>query len=105
MAEWMRRMVLPQVGPSLLAAGAVLIGLSCGGGDVTAPTTGSVEITTATSGPEPDVDGYAVTVDGGPEVGIASNGTLRRDNLESGTHSVRLAGMARNCGVDTTPAA
>jgi probable HAF family extracellular repeat protein len=100
MAEWMRRMVLPQVGPSLLAAGAVLIGLSCGGGDVTAPTTGSLEITTATSGSEPDIDGYAVTVDGGGAASIASNGSVRRDNLESGSHSVHLAGMAANCGVD-----
>ena len=100
MAEWMRRMVLTQVGPSLLAAGAVFIALSCGGGDVTAPTNGSLEITAATSGPEPDVDGYAVTVDGGAAAPIPSNGTVRRDNLESGSHSVRLTGMAVNCGVD-----
>ena len=100
MAEWMRRVVLTQVGPSLLAAGAVLIGLSCGGEDITAPTTGSLEITTATSGPEPDADGYTVTIDGGAGTGIASNGILRRENLESGSHSVRLAGMAANCGVE-----
>jgi hypothetical protein len=55
------RGMLRQVGLSLVAGGAVLTGLSCSGGDVTAPTTGSLEITTTTSGPEPDVHLVAMT--------------------------------------------
>ena len=99
MGERTRRVMLRQVELSLVAAGAVLTALSCGGGDVTAPTTGSLEITTTTSGPEPDADGYAVTIDDGAESPLGANATLQRDNLEPGNHSVRLTGMAANCTV------
>jgi probable HAF family extracellular repeat protein len=99
MGEWMRSRVLQRVGTSLLAGGAGLGGLSCSGDDVGPGTNGSIEIVTATSGTEPDLDGYAVTIDGGPETAVTANGTLRRDNLASGGHSVRLAGVAAHCAV------
>jgi Tol biopolymer transport system component len=93
MHEWMRRVTTWGVG--LLV---VLTGVSCsGGGDVTAPTTGSLEVTTATTGPEPDGDGYAVSVDGDAESQLGANASLQRDNLEAGDHSVQLTGMAANC--------
>jgi hypothetical protein len=77
-----------------------LAGLSCGGGDVTPPaTTGSLAITTSTTGPEPDGDGYAVSIDDGTETAIPASGTLQRDNVEPGTHSIRLTGIAANCTV------
>jgi Tol biopolymer transport system component len=91
---------LGELGLRLLAMGAVLFGLSCSGGDISAPTTGSLEITTATSGPEPDPDGYTVAIDDGAETAIGVNGTLRRDNLETGNHTIRLAGLAPNCTVE-----
>jgi Tol biopolymer transport system component len=79
---------------------AVLIGLGCGGGDITPPpTSGSITITTSTTGPESDTDGYAVTIDGGTETAIPASGTLQRDNIEPGNHSVQLTGMAANCTV------
>ena len=99
MGEWTRK-ALRQIGPSLLAAGAALTGLSCGGGDITAPETGAINITTSTSGPVPDSDGYAVTIDGGVETPLGVNATVRRDSLEAGAHSVQLNGVAANCAVD-----
>ena len=83
----------------LLIVGAALTGLACGGGDITTPDTGSIAVTTVTTGPEPDADGYAVAIDDGAETPIPANGTIERDNVEPGGHSIRLTGMAPNCTV------
>ena len=99
MGKWIRR-VVRHMGLTFVAAGGVLTGFSCGGGDVTAPTTGTIEITTATSGPEPDADGYAVSIDDGAETPLGVNATVQHDDLDPGTHSVRLTGMAANCSVE-----
>ena len=90
---------LGQVSLSLLLAGSVLAGLSCGGEDLQAPTTGILEITTVTTGPEPDTDGYVVTVDDATQTVIGANATFQLQNVQSGDHSVRLAGVAENCAV------
>lgn len=75
---------------------AALIGLGCSGGDLTPPpTSGSVTITTSTTGQESDADGYAVAIDGGTETAIPASGTLQRDNVEPGDHSIRLDGADR----------
>ena len=83
----------------LLIVGAALTGLACGGGDITTPDTGSIAVTTVTTGPEPDADGYAVAIDDGAEIAIPASGTMQRDNLELGNHSIRLSRMAANCTV------
>lgn len=93
------QMRLGQVSLSLLLAEAVLAGLGCGGEDLQAPTTGILEITTATTGPEPDTDGYVVTVDDATQTVIGANATFQLQNVQSGDHSVRLAGVAENCAV------
>lgn len=93
------QMLLRQLSLSLLMAGSVLAGLSCGGEDIAAPTTGILEITTATSGPEPSPDGYVLTVDDGLQTVIGPNATFRQENVEAGDHSVRLAGVVENCAV------
>jgi Tol biopolymer transport system component len=84
---------------SILMAGSVLAGLGCGGEDLQAPTAGILEITTATTGLEPDTDGYVVTVDDGSQRVIGANATFQLLNVESGDHSVQLAGVAENCAV------
>jgi probable HAF family extracellular repeat protein len=100
MGERRRRAVSWQAGLALLVAGAALSGLGCSGGDLTPPpTSGSVTITTSSTGPEPDADGYGVTIDGGTETAIPASGSLQLDNLEPGNHSIRLAGVAANCTV------
>jgi hypothetical protein len=85
----------------LLGVSLVSAGLSCGddGGDIGPTPSGSLEITTATSGAEPDGDGYAVKIDGGTETAIGTNASLRQDNLEPGNHTVLLTGVAGNCAV------
>ena len=66
--------------------------------------TGSIEVSVSTSGGTPDVDGYAVMVDGvlGPQ--IDPNGALSVPDVPAGTHAVSLSGLAFNCQVtDPTP--
>lgn len=62
-------------------------------------TSGSVRITTATSGNPPDPDGYSVTVDGGTAQAIGPNTSLTVAGVSVGEHSLRLAGVAANCRV------
>ena len=63
------------------------------------PVTGGVSVTTATSGPSPDADGYTVTVDGGDAGAIAADGTLAIADLGAGDHLLGLGGVAANCAV------
>src|SRR4051812_35272242 len=93
------QMLLRQVRLGLLTTGAVFAGTSCGGEDIQAPTTGILEITTATSGSEPDTDGFVITVDDGPPTVIGANATLQLQNVEAGNHVVHLAGLAETCTV------
>ncbi|MEA2712055.1 MAG: hypothetical protein QOK27_16 [Gemmatimonadales bacterium] len=84
------------------AAGVVLIAatLTCGGGEsLTAPTAGTLEVTTSTSGVEPDPDGYMMQMDAEPPQPIAPTGTLRSSNVAPGNHTVGLSGIAGNCTV------
>ena len=91
------RRTLQQLIAGLLATAPLLA--SCGGDDVTAPPAASLVITTATSGPEPDTDGYTVSVDGGAEIPVGSNATYRDESIEPGSHSVLLGGLSANCTV------
>ena len=62
------------------------------------PDAGSLEVTTATTGSDPD-DGYTVTVDGGTAQSIGANATLSLANVAAAEHQVRLQGIADNCTV------
>jgi CARDB len=85
----------------LLAIAPAALWLGCGGGaDVAVgPELGTLEITTATSGPEPDPDGYAVSVDGATPEAIGINASAQHTGLAVGNHMVVLAGLAPNCTV------
>jgi hypothetical protein len=61
------------------------------------PTTGSMRITVATTGPSPDADGYTFSLDNGQPQSIAANGTRTVGDLQAGTHTVQLGGVAQNC--------
>ena len=61
---------------------------------------GTLEITSATTGTELDGDGYTISIDGGAETSLGANATIRREGLEAGNHTVRLAGLASNCVMD-----
>ncbi|HUR95924.1 MAG TPA: hypothetical protein VMY76_15180, partial [Gemmatimonadales bacterium] len=79
--------------------------LGCGGGgaDITGPPVGALDVVVATSGPEPDVDGYAVSIDGAAPAAIGTNATRRTDGLAAGSHTVSLSGVAANCAVTGEP--
>jgi Tol biopolymer transport system component len=62
-------------------------------------TTGSIEATTSTSGPDPDPDGYTVTVDGGTPEPVGVNGTVTIPGVSAGDRSVELGDVAGNCSV------
>jgi Tol biopolymer transport system component len=63
------------------------------------PTTGGVVITTATSGPLPDVDGYTVSVDETDGVSMGVNDAITISDLPPGAHEITLGGLAENCSV------
>jgi hypothetical protein len=72
----------------------------CSGADITTPpTTGQIKVTTSTSGTEPDSDGYSVSLDTLGGVPIAANGSVLL-TADPGDHTVELAGVSPNCGVD-----
>jgi WD40-like Beta Propeller Repeat len=63
------------------------------------PPTGTIVISTTTTGPRPDPDGYAAKVDAGGGQAIASIGTLTVPNLPVGDHTIQLSGLASNCSL------
>jgi hypothetical protein len=75
--------------------------LGCGGGgsDITVPQLGTLEVTTSTSGPEPDPDGYLISVDGGQPTPVGANAIFRLADLPAGQHALELSGLAGNCFV------
>jgi Tol biopolymer transport system component len=70
---------------------------------VCSPTTGSIRVTTQTSGSPVDPDGYSVSVDGGSGQPIGVAGSVTLANLAAGNHSVQLAGLASNCTTTSNP--
>src|SRR5207248_7725345 len=63
------------------------------------PPTGSVTVTTSTTGGTLDPDGYTFTVDGGSGRAIGINTSVTVDGLSPGSHTVVLSGIAANCNV------
>jgi hypothetical protein len=61
--------------------------------------TGSIEVTTMTSGEGLDQDGYSVALDGGGGQPIGTNGSFSFTAVIAGDHSVQLTGAAPNCAV------
>src|SRR5438876_1204327 len=68
---------------------------------VTAPPSGSLRVTTSTSGDNLDTDGYTVTVDGTTSQSIGNNSStgVTFSGLSVASHTVELTGVANNCTV------
>ena len=81
--------------PFLIIASA----LACQGDNLVEPTIGTLEITTSTTGAEPDADGYTVQMDAQPAQGIGAAATVQATEVTAGNHTVQLAGIAGNCTV------
>ncbi|MEP7226270.1 MAG: hypothetical protein ABI785_02835 [Gemmatimonadales bacterium] len=76
------------------------VALACSGGDLSGPTTGSLEVTTTTTGAEVDPDGYIVQVDAEDPQTIGSSSSFRSAGVTPGNHTIRLAGMGSNCALE-----
>jgi subtilisin-like proprotein convertase family protein len=74
---------------------------ACNGDDdgTSPPTTGSLEVTTSTTGDDLDPDGYTVTVDGGTSQSVGINGSTAFAQVATGDREVELTGLAANCSV------
>ena len=84
----------------LILWAAPLLTLACGGEGGTDVVLPSLRVTTASSGVEVDVDGYAVSIDGGSAQPIGVNSTITIEGLSDGQHTVELSGVAATCSVD-----
>ena len=78
---------------------AAFVSGACDDDDDTGPDTGSIEVTTATTGTDIDADGFTVSIDGGAAQPIGVNATETYSSIATGTRTVTLAGVATNCGV------
>ncbi len=89
---YLARLVLPLV---------LVLAVGCSGESITVPgdQTGTLEVTTVTTGAEPDADGYIVQMDADSPQQIGVQATVQTPNLVPGAHSVQLAGLASNCTV------
>jgi probable HAF family extracellular repeat protein len=99
MHEWIYTLEPWRTWLGLLSVGVILSGLSCGGDDITQPTTGTLEVTSSTGGDELDPDGYTVQVDAGAPQSIGATSSLSNSNVTAGNHTVELGGIAANCSV------
>lgn len=68
-----------------------------------APRTGTLRISTATSGSDLDPNGYSLTVAGVSRGGLLVNGTVDVPDVSVGLVAVKLDGVAANCVVDGNP--
>jgi hypothetical protein len=64
-----------------------------------APSSGTLQISTTTSGADQDPDGYSIRIDNASAQPIGVNATLTLINLRAAPHSVRLLGLAANCSL------
>lgn len=72
--------------------------LACGGDESsTGPSNTAIEVTTMTTGEDPDPDGYVVTITGGQEQRIGVNATHTFPNVAPGSYSVTVSDVAANC--------
>ena len=67
-------------------------------GGPASPSTGTLLVSTATVGDDPDPDGYVLTVDDADSLDLGATDTAEVD-LPSGRHTLRLLGVADHCTV------
>jgi len=75
---------------------------ACGDEGATTPGgTGSVEVTTATTGEGLDADGYVVEIVGGPSLTVGINATAMLSEVPASDLEIRLTGVRGNCRVQS----
>jgi Tol biopolymer transport system component len=83
---WMSALLLPAVGST-----------SCGNDGPGPNGSGGLALVTATTGAQPDGDGYAVVVDGTPRERIGPNDSVTVAGITAGSHAVELSDIVFNC--------
>src|SRR6185437_4930272 len=80
-----------------LASAALLA--ACGSDNGTGVNSGSIQVTSATTGADVDSSGYSVVVDNGSghAIGISDSATI--SSVQAGSHQVVLASVGSNCTV------
>ena len=63
------------------------------------PDSGEIRVTVATTGPEPDPNGYRVSLDGQGNRRLGLTDSTLFQGLEPGTHAIALLDLAGNCAV------
>lgn len=63
------------------------------------PDTGTIGVTTVTTGDDPDPNGFGLLLDAVPAGNIGVNETLGLTNVLVGTHELELTELATNCSV------
>ena len=84
----------------VIAGDTVVVAFSVGC-IATSAGTGTIRISTTTTGVDLDPDGYRVSVDGGAGAVVGVNYALVVPGLNSGSHTVTLGGTAFNCAVSS----
>lgn len=90
----------------LLLVAMTFVGLGCDSDDVVDVRIGSMEITTRTTGPSPDPDGYQVRIFGSGfdlTQSIDPNDTVTLSLVAERSYTVSLSDVAANCSVDLDP--
>ena len=84
---------------SAYTAFTALTAISCSDGSrlPNQPSTGSLEITTTTSGSPSTGDSYSYVLDGNPAQPIDFNTTIHLTDLFVGSHTVELTGLPEGC--------
>jgi Tol biopolymer transport system component len=63
---------------------------------------GGLQVIVATSGADPDEDGYLVHLDASAPIPTGINDTISFIGLPAGLHDLRLGGLANHCTLDST---
>lgn len=63
------------------------------------PTTGTLDVSAATTGNTLDQDGYMVVLDGGESLELQTDGSVTFEQVEEGDHELELTGIQVNCEV------
>jgi hypothetical protein len=81
------------------ATAASIVALSACGSATDVPESGEITVASATSGPEPDQNGYWVLVDGSRRRNLGVEDSTNFEQLTPGSHAVELTDVADNCTV------
>jgi hypothetical protein len=89
------------IGANRCTWGALALALGACGGDVPTfdPAAANIEVTSITFGDPIEGDGYTLSLDGAAGRRLTPNGVVVFSNLESGPHTLTLAGMSLGCAV------